>query len=60
MTLNNSPNNDYGRKWLVMTAVASGTLLTTIDGIGTITAARVNSSAAWVYRLSLKAASASS
>lgn len=32
MTSNIGSTIDYGRKWLVMTAVASGTLLTTIDG----------------------------
>ncbi len=32
MVSNDGSTIDYGRKWLVMTAVASGTLLTTIDG----------------------------
>lgn len=32
MTSNIGSTIDYGRKWLVMTAVAMGTLITTIDG----------------------------
>ena len=32
MAANMGSEIDYSRKWLVMTAVAAGTLLTTIDG----------------------------